>query len=153
MHPIQVHCKHLFTRLGTEHMAISLRTFIPMHLEYKTPTSTRDTGTKHMLGQYAPDLETVVLPAVLLTAAASLPLHCSRPTVQGHRGREPATAESHSQGQSVLLVPACKEPFMLDSFNGASVSPVPSRGLKHQMCPLQQGLLRLCLTHWQGRSP
>lgn len=74
--------------------------FIPMHSEYKTSTSARDTGTKHVPGQYATDWEAVALPAVLLTAAASLSLHCSRPTVQGPRGRQPTTAQSHSQGQS-----------------------------------------------------
>lgn len=62
-------------------------------------------------------------------------------------GTEPQPGPIH------LLVPAGKEPDMLDSCNRARVSPVPSRGLKHQMCPLQEGLLQHCLTHWQGRCP
>lgn len=63
---------------------------------------------QHMPGQYAPDPEALVLPAVLFTATASLPLPCSRRMVQGHRGREQAAVQSHSQHQSISLVPACK---------------------------------------------
>lgn len=117
MHHIQSCCKHLFIRLGSEHMAVPHGS--SMHLEYKMPTSTTDAGTKHILSLYTLNLETTALPAVLLSAA---PL-CHF-TAQGPWCRDTAKEswlQHRCHGQ---------EPYLLDSFNRVSKSPVPSCGLK-----------------------